>query len=83
MKTSSVYIVAALRTPIGSFGGMLKDFSATRLGALVIRQAMVSTGMPLQEVNDVLMYYKLTSDKHLPGRQRDMPDFLTRLIAQL
>ena len=35
MKSSAVYIVSAVRTPIGSFGGMLKDFSATRLGASV------------------------------------------------
>ena len=30
----SIYIVSAVRTPIGSFGGMLKDISATRLGAI-------------------------------------------------
>ncbi len=28
-----VYIVSAVRTPIGSFGGVLKDISATKLGA--------------------------------------------------
>jgi len=55
MKSSSVYIVAAVRTPIGSFGGMLKDFSATRLGALVLRESMARIHMPLTEVDDVLM----------------------------
>ena len=34
MRSSAVYIVSAVRTPIGSFGGMLKDFTATHLGAL-------------------------------------------------
>ena len=28
-----VFIVSAVRTPMGSFGGSLKDFSATQLGA--------------------------------------------------
>ena len=40
MKSSAVYIVSAVRTPIGSFGGVLKDLSATRLGALCIREAV-------------------------------------------
>ncbi|MDE1549081.1 acetyl-CoA C-acetyltransferase [Jeotgalibaca caeni] len=33
-------IVAALRTPIGAFGGSLKDVSAVDLGAAVVKQAM-------------------------------------------
>ncbi len=40
MKSSAVYIVSAVRTPIGSFGGSLKDISATHLGALAIREAL-------------------------------------------
>jgi acetyl-CoA C-acetyltransferase len=55
MKTSAVYIVAAVRTPIGSFGGMLKDFTATRLGSLAIQEALARVQFPLSEVNDVLM----------------------------
>ncbi len=38
MKSSAVYIVAAVRTPIGSFGGSLKDIPATQLGAIAIRE---------------------------------------------
>lgn len=55
MRSSAVYIVSAVRTPIGSFGGMLKDFTATRLGALSIREAISRIGIPIEEVNDVLM----------------------------
>jgi acetyl-CoA C-acetyltransferase len=55
MKSSSIYIVAALRTPIGSFGGMLKDIPATRLGALAIREAMARIQLPGTEVNDLFM----------------------------
>jgi acetyl-CoA C-acetyltransferase len=55
MKSTTVYIVAAQRTPIGSFGGMLKDFSATRLGSLAICEVMTHVQLPPAEVNDVLM----------------------------
>ena len=35
-----VVIVSAVRTPIGSFGGSLKNVSAVDLGALVIKSAL-------------------------------------------
>jgi acetyl-CoA C-acetyltransferase len=50
-----VYIMAAVRTPIGSFGGSLKDFSATRLGAIVIKGALEKAGIDPTLVDDVLM----------------------------
>ena len=50
-----VYILSAVRTPIGSFGGSLKDFSATRLGAIVIKAALEKAGIKPEQVNDVLM----------------------------
>jgi acetyl-CoA acetyltransferase len=37
--TNNVVIVGAARTAIGSFGGMLKDFSACGLGATIVREA--------------------------------------------
>ena len=50
-----VYIIAAARTPIGSFGGSLKDFSATQLGAIAIKGAIEKAGIAPELVNDVLM----------------------------
>ena len=50
-----VYIIAAVRTPIGSFGGSLKDFSATQLGAIAIKGAIEKAGIAPELVNDVLM----------------------------
>jgi len=50
-----VYIVSAVRTPIGSFGGVLKDISATKLGAVAIRAAIEKAGISPNEVNEVLM----------------------------
>lgn len=50
-----VYILSAVRTPIGSFGGTLKSFSATQLGAIAIKGALENAGVDAALVNDVLM----------------------------
>jgi acetyl-CoA C-acetyltransferase len=50
-----VYIIAAVRTPIGSFGGSLKNFTATQLGAVAIKGALAKSGIAPELVNDVLM----------------------------
>lgn len=51
----SVCIVAAVRTPIGSFGGQLRGFSATRLGAHVIKAACERAGIQPELVDEVIM----------------------------
>ena len=48
-------ILSACRTPIGSFGGALKDLSASDLGAVVIREAIARAGVSSSEIADVLM----------------------------
>ena len=48
-------ILSACRTPIGSFGGALKDLSAAELGAVVIREAIVRAGVDPREIGDVVM----------------------------
>ena len=50
-----VYIVSAVRTPVGCWGGALKDFSATKLGAVAIKGAIEKAGIDAAEVNEVLM----------------------------
>src|SRR6476620_4862869 len=50
-----VYIVSAVRTPIGSFGGSLKDVPATRLGAIAIKSAVERAGIQPDQVDEVLM----------------------------
>jgi acetyl-CoA C-acetyltransferase len=70
MKSSAIYIVSALRTPLGSFGGVLKDISATRLGALVIRESMTRIGIPAGEVDDVFIGSVLQANLgQAPARQ--------------
>ena len=51
----TVYIVSAVRTPMGSFGGSLKDVPATRLGATAIKAAIEKAGISPDEVDEVLM----------------------------
>ncbi|MES2880861.1 MAG: acetyl-CoA C-acyltransferase [Bacteroidota bacterium] len=50
-----VYIVSAVRTAIGSFGGSLKDIPATKLGAIAIKAAVERAGIKPEMVNEVLM----------------------------
>ena len=50
-----VYIVSAVRTPIGSFGGVLSGISATQLGATAIKGALEKAGVAPDQVNEVLM----------------------------
>src|SRR5690606_1825396 len=50
-----VVIVSAVRTPMGSWGGSLKDFSATQLGAIAIKAAVERAGIEGKDVDDVLM----------------------------
>jgi len=65
-----VYIIAAVRTPMGSFGGSLKDFSATKLGAVAIKGALEKAGVKPELVNDVLMGSVLQANLgQAPARQ--------------
>ncbi|MDP1842454.1 MAG: acetyl-CoA C-acyltransferase [Sediminibacterium sp.] len=55
MMNKTVYIVAAVRTPIGSFGGTLKDFTAPQLGAIAIKGAVAKAGIDSALIDEVLM----------------------------
>ena len=48
-------ILSACRTPIGSFGGALRELSAADLGAIVIREAIARAGVAPGEIGDVIM----------------------------
>ncbi len=55
MMNKIVYIVAAVRTPIGSFGGTLKDFTAPQLGAIAIKAAIAKAGVDKDLIDEVFM----------------------------
>ena len=56
-----IAIVAATRTPIGSFAGSLKDIPAHQLGATVIKSALEKCGVKAEEVSEVVLGQVLTA----------------------
>ena len=50
-----VVIASAVRTPIGKFGGALKDVPTRRLGAIVIKAALERAGVDPRMVDEVIM----------------------------
>ncbi|MDY0904647.1 acetyl-CoA C-acyltransferase [Pedobacter sp. CFBP9032] len=50
-----VVIVSAVRTPIGSFGGSLAQFSATQLGGFAIKAAIEKAGLTPEQIQEVYM----------------------------
>ena len=48
-------ILSACRTPIGSFGGTLREFSSVDLGAVVIREAIRRADVQAVDLGDVIM----------------------------
>lgn len=49
-----VVLVGACRTPIGSFGGQLKDTKAVDLGALVMQEAINRAGISADQIDEVI-----------------------------
>lgn len=65
-----VYIVSAVRTPIGSFGGALAEVSATQLGATAIKAAVERAGVKPTDIQDVFMGAVLQANLgQAPARQ--------------
>jgi len=65
-----VVIVSAVRTPMGSWGGSLKDFTATQLGAIAIKGAIERAGISGELVDEVYMGCVLQANLgQAPARQ--------------
>jgi len=70
---SDIVITAATRTPIGSFLGTLASVPASELGAIVIRAALEKSGVPAEDVSDVIFGQVLTGGAgQNPARQAAM-----------
>jgi acetyl-CoA C-acetyltransferase len=70
MDKKEVYIISAVRTPIGSFGGSLKDISSTQLGAIAIKGAVEKAGIQPGDVQEVYMGCVLQANLgQAPARQ--------------
>ena len=59
MTTSPIAIVAAARTPIGTFNGSLASLPAHALGAIVIAEVAKRAGVALQDIDEVVMGHVL------------------------
>ncbi|MBE2247749.1 MAG: acetyl-CoA C-acyltransferase [Candidatus Competibacteraceae bacterium] len=65
-----VYIVSAVRTALGSFGGSLSGYVAPRLGAVAIKGALEKISLSPNEVNEVMMGCVLQANLgQAPARQ--------------
>src|ERR1700749_5033113 len=53
--TREAVIISAARTPTGKFQGSLKGFTATQLGALVVRESVRRAGVAVEDVDEVIM----------------------------
>ncbi|MUM35171.1 hypothetical protein FZI93_27735, partial [Mycobacterium sp. CBMA361] len=59
-----VVVLSGVRTPVGNYGGGLKDFSPAQLGAMVIKEAVDRAGIAADEVGHVAFGHVLITDKH-------------------
>jgi acetyl-CoA C-acetyltransferase len=50
-----VYILSAVRTPIGSFGGSLSSLTATALGSIAVKGALEKTGIDPKEIQEIFI----------------------------
>ena len=60
-KLDDIVITSALRTPIGTYKGSLKDLSADKLGALAIKEVIHKSNLKSEEIDEVIMGHVLTS----------------------
>jgi len=73
IKMKEIYILSAVRTPIGSFGGVLSTVPATKLGATAIKGALEKANINPNEVDEVFMGNVLQAGLgQAPARQAAM-----------
>jgi acetyl-CoA C-acetyltransferase len=69
-KSRIPVIVGAARTPIGKFLGALSPLSAPELGAIAIREALKRSGVPAEDVQEVIMGHVIQGGTgQAPARQ--------------
>ena len=71
--TREEVVVAGVRTAVGDFGGSLKDFSPTQLGAMVVKEVVARAGVSADQVGHVVFGHVVNSEP------RDM--YLSRVAA--
>ena len=77
-------IISAVRTPTGKFLGALKDFKATELGALVVREALARAGIDPALVDECIMGNVIQAGNgQNPARQAALNGGLSERVAAL
>ena len=55
MKLREAVVVSGARTPTGAFGGTLSEIDAPRLGAVVVKEALLRAGITGEQVDEVII----------------------------
>src|SRR3954463_7680521 len=77
-------IVSAVRTPTGKFLGALKDFTATELGAMAVREAVARAGIDPASVDECIMGHVIQAGNgQNPARQAALNGGLADHVAAL
>lgn len=77
-------IVSATRTPVGKFGGSLKDLSATKLGAIAVKESVRRAGIEAKEIEECIMGNVIASGLgQNPARQAALHGGLTDEVSAL
>jgi acetyl-CoA C-acetyltransferase len=83
-EMDDVVIVAALRTPVGKFGGALAKIPAADLGAQVIKALLAKTGIKPEQVSEVILGQVLTAGcGQNPARQASIKAGLPDMIPSM
>jgi acetyl-CoA C-acetyltransferase len=70
MANREVVLCNPVRTPIGTYGGTLKNTPATELGAVVIREVLKRSGLALEKVQTLVMGQVIQAGSKMnPARQ--------------
>lgn len=78
------YLISGVRTPIGSFLGAYKSFSATDLGGVAVAGAIKHSGRELSEIDEVIMGNVLSAGVgQAPARQAALKAGLPPTIASV
>jgi acetyl-CoA C-acetyltransferase len=80
-KFNEVVIIAAVRTPIGTYKGSLKDIKADQLGSIVIKEVLNRSNIGKEEIDEVIMGQVLTAGMgQNPARQASINAGLSKSI---
>jgi acetyl-CoA C-acetyltransferase len=84
MSVRDVAIVSAVRTPVGKFQGGLSELSATQLGAMVVREAVLRAGVSPADVNECILGCVLPAGLgQNPARQAALGGGLADTVAAM